>query len=692
MIRTLILLSYLLQVQAQATSTAEYSQKWKQASQLSKETVTNLKPAFRWVDGALAFKKQSRDPQSGKITEQWVQVQLADGQAEEGIDPKQLPKQSTETKKRPSRKSSRRGKKSDSRQDSPDGQWRASIEDGRVFLQKLGSDSAKKPLGAASENGSYYTGPISWSPSSTHFMARHVQPGQRRTITLVESSPKKQLQPKLLTVRYDKPGDHIDRTEPRIFSLDGQSEHAPDPKLTVDQYSLGEAEWNHDGSALLYEYIERGFGKHYLISMDAKSGEQRLIAKEESDTYIHVYGIRYRKDLTETGEIIWGSDRDGWRHLYLLDAKSGSVKHRITQGNWFVRDVIDVDTEARQLVFSASGKNPGEDPYHLHYYRVNFDGSELTALTQGDGTHKLEFSPDGSHYIDTWSRVDHPPVYELRRSADGSLVRELLRADASSWAQHGLRMPERFHCKDRNGRFDVWGVIITPPNYDPNKKYPVIEHIYAGPHSAFVPKAFRTSYHLMTEFAAEGFVVVQIDALGTNYRHHDFTHFCYKNLVDSGFPDRIKWIKAAAATRPYIDTSRVGILGGSAGGQSSTAAMLHQGEFYKAAASDCGCHDNRMDKIWWNEQWMDWPIGPHYEQQANSTHAAKLQGALMLTVGELDTNVDPSSTTQLVDALLKADKDFEYYLVPGAGHGCGEKPHMRRKRIEFFKKHLGGAQ
>lgn len=196
----------------------------------------------------------------------------------------------------------------------------------------------------------------------------------------------------------------------------------------------------------------------------------------------------------------------------------------------------------------------------------------------------------------------------------------------------------------------------------------------------------------MSECAAEGFIVVKIDGLGTNYRHKDFSHFCYKNLVDSGLPDRIKWIKAAASTRSYMDTSRVGIFGGSAGGQSSTAALLHHGHFYKAAASDCGCHDNRMDKIWWNEQWMDWPIGPHYKQQSNITNADKLQGALMLTVGELDKNVDPSSTTQLVDALIKVDKDFDYYLIPGRGHGSGDIPSMRRKRLKFFTKHLGGPK
>lgn len=468
--------------------------------------------------------------------------------------------------------------------------------------------------------------------------------------------------------------------------------YRPDSQLTKNAFQIRSVSWRPDGKEMLYEYVERGFGKHYLIARNAQTGKERILIKEESDTFIYVGQVRFRMDLHKTHEIIWASERDGWRHLYLLDANTGKIKNRITQGDWIVRGSPQVDPSTRTIIFTASGKNKGEDPYHLHWYRVNFDGSGLTPLTQGDGTHHITPSPKENFYINTWSRVDHPPVYELRRFKDGKLVKELARSDASGLSKLGRALPQRFVCKDRNNRFDIWGVIFTPPNFDPEKKYPIIENIYAGPHGAFVPKKFAPWISHINELTEEGFVVVKIDGLGTNYRHRDFSHFSYKNLVDAGLPDRIKWIKAVAKKYPFMDTSRVGIYGGSAGGQSSTGAVLHHGEFYKAAVSDCGCHDNRMDKIWWNEQWMDWPIGNHYKEQSNVTNAHKLSGALMLTVGELDRNVDPASTTQLVAALVKADKNFEYYVKPGGGHGSGENAYLRRKRFEFFKKHLGSAR
>jgi dipeptidyl aminopeptidase/acylaminoacyl peptidase len=224
---------------------------------------------------------------------------------------------------------------------------------------------------------------------------------------------------------------------------------------------------------------------------------------------------------------------------------------------------------------------------------------------------------------------------------------------------------------------------------DPANKYPVIESIYAGPHDSHVPKAFRPSYG-HEDLTSLGFIVVQIDGMGTSNRSKKFHDVSWKNLGDAGFPDRILWMKAAAAKHPCMDLTRVGIYGGSAGGQNALGGLLAHGDFYRAGAADCGCHDNRMDKIWWNEQWMGWPVGPHYEEQSNVTQAHRLQGKLLLTVGELDRNVDPASTMQVVDALIKADKDFELIVVPGAGHGAGGGKYGRRKRLEFFLRHLMG--
>ena len=234
-------------------------------------------------------------------------------------------------------------------------------------------------------------------------------------------------------------------------------------------------------------------------------------------------------------------------------------------------------------------------------------------------------------------------------------------------------------------------MIYRPTGFDPKKSYPVVEEIYAGPQGAFVPQEFRP-FRYPQEIAELGFVTVQIDGMGTSHRSKAFHDVCWKNLGDAGLPDRIAWLKAAAKERPWMDLSRVGIYGGSAGGQSALRALLAHGGFYKVAVADCGCHDNRVDKAWWNELWMGWPVGPHYAAQANSTNAHKLEGKLLLVVGELDRNVDPACTLQVAAALVKAGKEFDLLLVPGAGHGAAESPYGRRRRAEFLARHLLGPR
>ncbi|MEQ1748934.1 MAG: prolyl oligopeptidase family serine peptidase, partial [Prosthecobacter sp.] len=354
---------------------------------------------------------------------------------------------------------------------------------------------------------------------------------------------------------------------------------------------------------------------------------------------------------------------------------------------WPVREVLHVDDAKREVLFMASGLKSGEDPYHLHLCRVNIDGSGFQQLTAGDGNHRIEFSPKRDFFIDTWSRADHSPVTELHRGSDGGLVCELEKADATVLIAAGWTMPERFVAKGRDGKTDIHGVIIKPSNFDPSKKYPIVENIYAGPHSAFAPKEFGRllGHHTMAEL---GFIVVQMDGMGTNHRGKAFHDLCWKNLKDAGFPDRKLWIKEASKSRPWMDLSRVGIYGGSAGGQNAMRALLDHHDFYKVAVADCGCHDNRMDKIWWNEQWMGWPIDESYKLSSNFEDAHKLQGHLLLIVGELDTNVDPASTTQVVGALQKAGKTFDFMPIVGTGHGAAETPYGSKLRAEFLVRHL----
>jgi dipeptidyl aminopeptidase/acylaminoacyl peptidase len=367
------------------------------------------------------------------------------------------------------------------------------------------------------------------------------------------------------------------------------------------------------------------------------------------------------------------------------------VKNQITKGEWVVRGVDRVDREKRQIWFRAAGIVPGQDPYYIQYCRVNFDGSSLVMLTEGDGMHSAEFSPDRRFIINTYSRVDMPPVTELRRAEDGKLICKLETGDASELKKAGWRAPEQFIAKARDGETDIYGVIVRPTNFDPQKKYPVIESIYAGPQGSFTPKAFNPMNRMM-ELAELGFIVVQMDGMGTSHRSKKFHDVCWKNIGDAGFPDRVLWIKAAAKKYPEMDITRVGIYGTSAGGQNALGGLLTHGDFYKAGVSDCGCHDNRMDKIWWNEQWMGWPVGPHYDKQSNVTLASNLKGKLLLMVGEMDRNVDPASTFQVVNALIKANKDFDYLVVPGAGHGVAGSPYGKRRLQDFFVRSLHGKE
>ena len=578
----------------------------------------------------------------------------------------------------------------EARAQSPDGKWSAFIKEYNLYIQNLETKEETSLTEDGTEEDAY-SNRFQWSPDSTRLVVLRTRKGDERKVYLIESSPEDQLQPKLLDYSYLKPGDQIDIHKPHLFDVVAKRHISIPDELFPNPWSLSEIRWAPDSSRFTFLYNQRGHQILRIIRVDANTGEPRAIVDEQSETFISYSGKRFSHYLDDTNEIVWMSERDGWNHLYLYDAGKGSIKNQITKGSWVVRRVESVDEEKRQIWFEAGGIQPEQDPYYIHLCRINFDGSGLVVLTEGDGTHEITFSPVRRFFLDRWSRVDLPPVTELRRARDGKLICELERADWDALLATGWRAPERFVAKGRDGKTDIYGIITRPSNFDPDCTYPVIEKIYAGPHGAFVPKSFglRIREHAMTEL---GFIIVQIDGMGTSHRSKAFHDVCWKNLSDSGFPDRILWMKAAAARYPYMDLTRVGIFGGSAGGQSTLRALLAHGDFYKVGVADCGCHDNRMDKIWWNEQWMGWPIGPHYEEQSNVTQAHKLQGKLLLTVGELDRNVDPSSTMQVVDALIRADKDFDMLIIPGAGHGVGERPYASRRRMDFFVRHLLGVE
>ena len=572
---------------------------------------------------------------------------------------------------------------------SPDGNWEALIKNYNIVVRSKGKKEEFALSYDGSEDNYYVLNSIAWSPDSKKIAAYRVHPGYHRKIQYVESSPLDQLQPKYWSIEYAKPGDTVDIERPMLFTLESKQQIVIDNALFQNPYDVTNLVWRKDGRAFTFEYNQRGHQAYRVIEVDAATGKARAIIDEASKSFFCYSGKKFRADVADGKEIIWMSERDGWNHLYLFDA-DGNLKNQITKGEWVVRGVDKVDEEKRQLYFHASGMYAGKDPYFNYYYRINFDGTGLTPMTEGDANHTVAFSTDMKFYTDTWSRVDLPAVSQLRSVADGKVLMELEKTDTTELVKAGWRAPEVFTAKGRDGQTDIWGVIIRPTNFDPKKKYPVIENIYAGPQDSFVPKNF-SPYTAMQAQAELGFIVVQIDGMGTSNRSKAFHDVAWKNLGDAGFPDRILWHQAVAAKYPYYDISRVGIYGTSAGGQNSLGALLFHPEFYKAAVSASGCHDNRMDKIWWNEQWMGWPLGTEYASASNVDNAYRLQGNLLLSVGEMDPNVDPASTMQVVNALIKANKTFDLIILPGAGHTPGGE-YGERKRFDFFVHHLLGVE
>jgi dipeptidyl aminopeptidase/acylaminoacyl peptidase len=590
---------------------------------------------------------------------------------------------------------------------SPDGKWEALVSNYNVVVRPAAGGALTAPVQALSNDGApgdaYDPESIVWSPDSLKIAAYRVRPGFRRIVHRVESAPEDQLQPKLHEQLYVKPGDPIDLDQPRVFHVAPVRQLAVANELFPNPYTMGRLTWRRDSRTVAFEYTQRGHQAIRVIEVDAATGKARAAISEEPKTFYNSWR-KFSHDVRGEGhEIIWMSERDGWNHLYLYDGTTGQVKTQITRGAWVVRGVTRVDEEKRQIWFSASGMYPGKDPYFVHYYRIDFDGSNLTPLTEADAHHDVSFSSDMAYYVDTYSRVDLPNISELRRTSDRSLVTTLEKGDIAALLAAGWKPPEVFVAKGRDGKTDIWGVIVRPTNFDPKKKYPVIENIYAGPHSSFVPKSFYPfGPHSsgdkvigMQQLAEMGFIVVQIDGMGTANRSKAFHDVAWMNVGDAGFPDRILWHKAAAAKYPSYDITRVGIYGGSAGGQNSVGGLLFHPDFYTVAVSYNGCHDNRMDKIGWNEQWMGWPLDERYGKSSNVDNAHKLQGQVLLVVGELDMNVDPASTMQVVNALIKANKTFDLLVVPGGEHGAGRTngpvEYAQRRQYDFFVRHLQGV-
>lgn len=594
---------------------------------------------------------------------------------------------------------------------SPDGAWQVVVDNHNLLLKNNDHNEQHALTTDGSESNSFTadasrgrlvqmaynkrnpaakTPTAYWSGDSKYVLAVQTKTVDERRVHYIESSPRNQIQPQLRNYPYAKPGDELPTPTFRLFSVESQTEIAIDRSLMENPFQIRFLHWNEDFSSFYLYFNQRGHQAVRILKVDVADGKVSPIVEETSETFVHYSAPgKSTQRWLANGELLWASERSGWNHLYRIDSQTGSLLNPVTSGDWNVKRIYKIDTESQTIWFYAVGVFAGQDPYHEHFCRVQFDGTGFVLLTDGDGTHNVTFSPDESVLVDRYSRVDMPTVTELRSATDGSLLCVLEKGQFIKASPPKInQIPKRFTAKGRDGKTDIYGIIHFPKDFDPQKSYPIVENIYAGPHDHHVPKAYGGRFSHQRGLTDRGMFVVQIDGMGTAWRSKEFHDHCYKNLRDAGFPDRIAWITAAAKEYPQMDLKRVGIYGGSAGGQNAMAALLWHNDFYSVAVADCGCHDNRMDKIWWNEQWMGWPVDDSYSRSSNVDNAHLLKGHLMLVVGELDRNVDPASTTQVVDRLIKADIDFDFVLVAGAGHGACETRWASRKRAIFLARHL----
>ncbi len=591
---------------------------------------------------------------------------------------------------------------------SPDNAFSAYVKDNNVYVKA--ADGKVTQLSTDGDTSQTY-GRLVWSPDSKGLIGWRIEQGDYNPVFVIRSSPPDptgrrpdlSYGPATMQERdYVQAGNKGTMVELSVFDMANLKQVKPALERIDTSYGTPNLRWNKDNQHFTFSFEDRGHTRFRILEVDSHNGAMRSILDDKADDAHKFLWINQGASATnfpsvtyldDTDEIIYATEKDGWRHAWLVNAKTGNMT-LMTKGDFPLRGLEYIDTQARVMWFSALGVYKDQDPYLRHVGRVNFDGSNLVWLTEGNGDHTVAYSPDYKYIVDSYNRVDLPPITELRSTTDGKLVCKLEEADISQLKEENTYHPsEVFVAKGRDGKTDIWGIITRPVDFDPNKKYPVIENIYAGPHGFFVPKTFTPAAR-NANLTSLGFIIVQIDGMGTFGRSKAFHDVAWKNVADAGFPDRILWMKAAAAKYPYMDLTRVGIYGTSAGGQSSTGALLFHPEFYKVAVSNSGCHDNRIDKQDWNEHWMGyrpdvWSDSPDnwYATNSNVDNAWRLQGHLYLVVPEDDHNVPPESTFRVVNALLASQKDFALMVVPRADHGAAS-PTTQRKLQDYFVKYL----
>ena len=614
---------------------------------------------------------------------------------------------------------------------SPDGSRAAFIRDHNLWLRDTLSNDVTQltfdgqaDYGYATNNAGWLRddGPVLlWSPDSQKIAtfrhdARNV--GEMYLVTTEVGHSE------LDAWKYPLPGDeYIFMIERVVIHLDEQPRLVrlnmpPDPhRSTTADHIAGrggkflDVEWSADSDMLAFVSSSRDHKSATLRLADPETGEVRTVLNETVATY-YEGGFRDAnwRVLHDRNEFIWFSERDNWGHLYLHDLETGQLKRQLTQGSWPVLEVLQVDAAAGTLYFTAAGKEGG-DPYYHYLYRLSLDDGEPELLTPEPAHHVIDWSDSAEYFVDTYSTPDTPPVAVVRNTA-GERILPLEEADTSALVDAGWVAPESFVVKARDQLTDLYGLLYKPSNFDPALSYPVLNYLYPGPQSGSVgSRSFQPARRDKQAVAELGFIVVEVDAMGTPGRSKSFHDVYYGNMGDNGLPDQITTIRQLAAERPWMDLDRVGIWGHSGGGFASTGAILRYPEFYKVAVSGAGNHDNRNYEDDWGEKWQGLletfpesdPVADgeddengeprtNYDNQANQLLAENLQGKLLLAHGMLDDNVPPSNTLLVVQALIEAEKDFDLVVFPEARHGFGNGRYFMKKRWDYFVEHLHGVE
>ena len=608
---------------------------------------------------------------------------------------------------------------------SPDGKQAAFIRDHNLWLRSTEDNSETQLTQDGARNYGYATnsagwiqdpGPVLlWSPDSKKIATFRQDSRNVGTISLMETAVGRG---EVTTWKYPLPGDehvfmlerlviHVD-AEPRLVFLDMPPE--PQRSTTTDHIAGRDGEfldvrWGDDSETLAFVSSSRDHKIAQLRSADINTGAVRDVYREQTATY---YESGFDSEnwtlLNASNEFLWFSERDNWGHLYLGDLASGEIKRQITEGSWAVLQLLEVDEAAREVTFIGSNREAG-DPYFHYLYRVVLDGGEPQLLTPEPAHHEVSLAPSKQLVLDTYSTPITPPVSVLRND-QGEVVMTLAQTTSDALVAAGWVAPEPFVTQARDGATDIHGLLYKPSNFDASQKYPVLNYLYPGPQTGSVgSRAFSAARRDKQAVAELGFIVVELDAMGTPGRSKSFHDAYYGNMGDNGLPDQVAGIRQLAQTREWMDLDRVGIWGHSGGGFASTAAILRYPEFYKVAVSGAGNHDNRNYEDDWGEKWQglleittldaggeNERETSNYDNQANQLLADRLQGKLLLAHGLMDDNVHPSNTLLVVQALIEAEKDFDLLLLPEADHGFGNSRYFMKKRWDYFVRHLAGQE